>query len=72
VGAGYRETEYAQFGLSIGKRQHLAAYQIPVRFIFLEELPRTPSLKLNIARLKELLAQIPASSGSEKPVAPLP
>jgi long-chain acyl-CoA synthetase len=38
-------------------RQHLAAYQIPVRFAFMEELPRTPSLKLNIARLKALLAE---------------
>jgi long-chain acyl-CoA synthetase len=37
-------------------RKHLAAYQIPVRFVLMEELPRTPSLKLNIARLKELLA----------------
>jgi acyl-CoA synthetase (AMP-forming)/AMP-acid ligase II len=37
-------------------RRHLAAFQVPVRFIFMDELPRTPSLKLNIARLKELLS----------------
>lgn len=36
-------------------RKHLAAYQVPVRFILVEELPRTPSMKLDLVALKKLL-----------------
>lgn len=37
-------------------RKYLAAYQVPVRFKFVEELPRTPSLKLDLVRLKKSLS----------------
>jgi len=37
-------------------RAHLAALQVPVRFVILEALPRTLSMKINTARLREMLA----------------
>lgn len=37
-------------------RRFLAAYQIPVHFVFVEKLPRTPSMKLDLARLRAFLS----------------
>lgn len=39
-------------------REHLAAHQIPVDFIWLKELPRTTSLKLSTAELTAQVAEI--------------
>jgi len=49
-------------------RRHLAAPQIPVRFVILDELPRTPSLKVHRQRLYKLLSSTPTAdenTGSE-------
>ncbi|MFG1945844.1 class I adenylate-forming enzyme family protein [Nonomuraea sp. NPDC048826] len=43
-------------GLASWARGRLTPYQVPVRFVAMEALPRTPSLKVSQERLKELLA----------------
>ena len=42
--------------LALFLRQTLPSHSIPVRIEIMEELPRTPSLKVSIAQLKELIA----------------
>jgi len=36
----------------------LLPYQIPTTFLFVEELPRTPSLKPNLPEVKRLFANV--------------
>lgn len=42
--------------LAAHARIFLAAYQIPVRFDFVDNLPRTPSMKLDLVGLRKLLS----------------
>jgi acyl-coenzyme A synthetase/AMP-(fatty) acid ligase len=42
-------------------RQRLADYKVPDRIIFLEELPKGPSGKVQRRILKEMLAASPAA-----------
>jgi acyl-CoA synthetase (AMP-forming)/AMP-acid ligase II len=37
-------------------REHLLRYQIPVRFVIMESLPRTDSMKVELGRLREACA----------------
>ena len=35
-------------------REHLIAYQVPVKFLFVDDVPRTPSLKPVLADVRAL------------------
>lgn len=50
------EVPPAEEELRDGLRRSLAAYQVPVRFFALDELPRTPSMKVSQPELSALLA----------------
>jgi long-chain acyl-CoA synthetase len=51
-----RENPPTADDLETHARKFLAAYQVPVRFSFIDELPRTPSMKLDLVGLKALLS----------------
>jgi acyl-CoA synthetase (AMP-forming)/AMP-acid ligase II len=46
------ETELLEFA-----RQHLIAYQVPARIIIVKELPRTPSLKISLVGVRNLVEE---------------
>jgi len=48
-------------------RAHLAAHQVPVRFVILEALPRTLSMKINTGHLREILAGDASSQATATP-----
>jgi acyl-CoA synthetase (AMP-forming)/AMP-acid ligase II len=43
-------------------RKHLIAYQVPARYLILDELPRTSSMKVRLVELRELFAAEEARS----------
>ena len=43
-------------------RQHLLPYQVPVRFLFVEDVPRTPSMKPALPQVRELFGPVGQSS----------
>jgi len=45
-------------------RQHLADYKVPERIIFLDQLPKGPTGKVQRRMLKEILSAKPDASGA--------
>lgn len=37
-------------------REHLSSYQVPVHFVFVDDFPRTPSLKPALADVARMIA----------------
>lgn len=53
--------------LSAFLRQSLTGYQIPVLFVAVDELPRTPALKIDLGKLKEMLRSLLEAGRSDRP-----
>ena len=47
-------TEPSADALKAYAREHLIAYQVPVKFMFVDDVPRTPSLKPALADVRAL------------------
>lgn len=45
-------------------RRHLVAYQVPVRYLVVEQLPRTSSMKVKLITVREMFAAHAGSAGS--------